>query len=173
MFQVTLPNSEAILNAADSTDDSGIVSYVWTEVKRPSTAEALEIDNSDASSPILKLKGLVPGQYIVSLTVTDEDGVKNSTNVNITVNPAIDYPPTANAGSDQVITLPTNSITLYGNTSTDDKQIVAYKWQTSPESASLPADMTGTKSSELHLSNLEAGTYTFILEVEDSIGRWR
>ena len=97
-----MPNSEAILNGADSTDDYGIVTYAWKEVKRPSTAEALVIDNSDPSNQILKLSGLVPGEYVVSLTVTDYEGLENTSNVNITVLPATDYPPTANAGSDQV-----------------------------------------------------------------------
>jgi len=39
-----------------------------------------------------------------------------------------DYPPKANAGSDIVIHLPQNSLTLYGNLSTDDKGIASYEW---------------------------------------------
>ena len=39
-----------------------------------------------------------------------------------------DYPPKANAGSDIVIHLPVNYVTLYGNSSTDDKKIVSYEW---------------------------------------------
>ena len=39
-----------------------------------------------------------------------------------------DYPPTANAGSNVIISLPQKSVTLYGNSSTDDKKIVSYEW---------------------------------------------
>jgi dyslexia-associated protein KIAA0319-like protein len=39
-----------------------------------------------------------------------------------------DYPPTANAGSNVIISLPQNSVTLYGNGSTDDKGILSYEW---------------------------------------------
>lgn len=39
-----------------------------------------------------------------------------------------DYPPKAFPGSDIVIHLPKNEVTLYGNGSTDDKGIKSYKW---------------------------------------------
>jgi len=41
---------------------------------------------------------------------------------------ATDYPPTADAGSNVIISLPQKSVTLYGNSSTDDKKIVSYEW---------------------------------------------
>ena len=41
---------------------------------------------------------------------------------------ATDYPPTADAGSNVVLSLPQKSVTLYGNSSTDDKKIVSYEW---------------------------------------------
>lgn len=41
----------------------------------------------------------------------------------------VDYPPTANAGDDIVVNLPVNYVTLYGNTSTDDKGIHSYEWK--------------------------------------------
>ena len=39
-----------------------------------------------------------------------------------------DYPPRADAGSDQVIFLPQNSLNLYGNKSSDDKGDIEYEW---------------------------------------------
>jgi len=41
---------------------------------------------------------------------------------------ATDYRPTADAGSNVIISLPQKSVTLYGNSSTDDKKIVSYEW---------------------------------------------
>ena len=78
-------------------------------------------NNQLPSSPTLQLKNLLPGLYQIKLTVTDSDGAVNSTIANITVLKEIDYPPTANAGQDQIIFLPQNEITLMGNQSTDDK----------------------------------------------------
>lgn len=51
-----------------------------------------------------------------------------------------DYKPTANAGSDIVINLPQNYVTLYGNASTDDKGIKSYEWTKAPD-GQLAADM--------------------------------
>lgn len=71
----------------------------------------------------------------------DSDGASNSTTANLTVNKAVDYPPVANAGPNQVITLPQNSITLYGNQSTDDHSIVSYEWLLSPNSKGKVMEM--------------------------------
>lgn len=79
--------------------------------------------------------------FFFSLTVVDSDGASNSTTANLTVNKAVDYPPVANAGPNQVITLPQNSITLYGNQSTDDHSIVSYEWLLSPNSKGKVMEM--------------------------------
>ena len=52
----------------------------------------------------------------------------------------VDYPPKANAGSNMVLSLPINHLTLYGNASTDDKGIASYEWL--KDSDELTADMT-------------------------------
>lgn len=76
-----------------------------------------------------------------SLTVVDSDGASSSTTASLTVNKAVDYPPVAIAGPNQVITLPQNSITLYGNQSTDDHGIVSYEWSLSPNSKGKVVEM--------------------------------
>lgn len=76
-----------------------------------------------------------------SLTVVDSDGATNSTTASLTVNKAVDYPPVANAGPNQVITLPQNSITLFGNQSTDDHGITSYEWSLSPSSKGKVVEM--------------------------------
>lgn len=76
-----------------------------------------------------------------SLTVVDSDGASDSTTASLTVNRAVDYPPVANAGPIQVITLPQNSITLFGNQSTDDHGIASYEWSLSPSSKGKVVEM--------------------------------
>ena len=55
--------------------------------------------------------------------------------------PEIDYPPMANAGSNVILNLPQNSITLNGNASTDDHGIESYEWMKVNDDR-LTADMT-------------------------------
>lgn len=68
------------------------------------------------------------------------------------MNKAVDYPPVANAGPNQVITLPQNSITLFGNQSTDDHGITSYEWSLSPDSKGKVMEMqVGRRSTYLFL----------------------
>ncbi|XP_063309125.1 dyslexia-associated protein KIAA0319 homolog [Pelobates fuscus] len=102
------------------------------------------------------------------LTVTDSDGIVNSTTANVTVHAPVDYPPLANAGPNQVITLPQNYITLNGNESSDDHQIVSYKWSLSPSSKGKIVAMKGVISPYLQATTMQVGNYTFQLTVTDS-----
>lgn len=49
------------------------------------------------------------------------------------VSTEVDYPPTANAGTQTVVYMPKNEVTLNGNLSTDDKGIKAWEWTKSPD----------------------------------------
>ncbi|OCT94767.1 dyslexia-associated protein KIAA0319-like protein [Xenopus laevis] len=164
--EISLPTTSTVIDGSQSTDDEKIVSYYWEELKGP-----LREEKVTAETPVLKLSNLVPGNYTFSLTVTDSDGAKNSTTANLTVSKAVDYPPVANAGANQVITLPKNSIVLYGNLSTDDHGIVSYEWSLSPSSKGKVVEMQGVRTANLQLSALQEGDYTFQLTVADSAGQ--
>jgi len=82
----------------------------------------------------------------------------NSTNVG----------PTANAGSDQTITLPSNSVSLNGSGSDPDGTISSYAWtQTSGPSG---ANISSTSSPSPIINGLVEGTYVFQLQVTDNNG---
>ncbi|XP_044143562.1 dyslexia-associated protein KIAA0319-like protein homolog [Bufo gargarizans] len=164
--EISLPTTSTVIDGSQSTDDEKIVIYHWEELKGPLREEKITADTA-----ILKLTNLVPGNYTFRLTVEDSDGAKNSTTANLTVNKAVDYPPVANAGANQVITLPKNSIVLYGNLSTDDHGIVSYEWSLSPNSKGKVMEMQGVRTSTLQLSVLQEGDYTFQLTVTDSAGQ--
>lgn len=162
--EVNLPNS-AILDGSDSTDDDKIVTWKWEEVSGPLQNHEL---NSDGQ--MLTLKDMAPGNYTFRLTVTDSDGDTNSTSANVTIKKEKDYPPRADAGSDQVVFLPQNSLDLIGNKSSDDKGQITYEWIKLADDK-LTVGMTGVRSPVLHLTNLEAGDYKFTLKVTDSSGQ--
>nr|KAF6444055.1 hypothetical protein HJG59_007245 [Molossus molossus] len=164
--EISLPTTSTIIDGSQSTDDDKIVRYHWEELKGPLREEKISEDTA-----ILKLSKLVPGNYTFSLTVVDSDGATNSTSASLTVNKAVDYPPVANAGPNQVITLPQNSITLFGNQSTDDHGITSYEWSLSPSSKGKVVEMQGVRTPILQLSAMQEGDYTYQLTVTDTIGQ--
>lgn len=164
--EISLPTSSTVIDGSQSTDDDKIVAWHWEEIKGPLREEKVSAD-----TPILTLTNLVPGNYTFSLTVTDSDGAQSSTQATLSVNKAMDYRPVANTGPNQVITLPRNSITLYGNQSTDDHEHLAYEWSLSPESKGKVVEMQGVRTPILQLSALQEGDYTFQLTVTDSAGQ--
>ncbi|XP_043848501.1 dyslexia-associated protein KIAA0319-like protein homolog isoform X4 [Dromiciops gliroides] len=163
--EISLPTTSTVIDGSKSTDDDKIVRYHWEELKGPLREEKVSEDTT-----ILKLTNLVPGNYTFSLTVVDSFGASSSTTASLTVNKAVDYPPVANAGPNQVITLPQNSITLYGNQSTDDHGIASYEWSLSPSSKGKVVDMQGVRTPALQLSAMQEGDYTYQLTVTDTAG---
>lgn len=164
--QISLPTSSTVIDGSQSTDDDKVVAWHWEEVKGPLREEKVSAD-----TPVLTLTNLVPGNYTFSLTVTDSDGATDLTQATLLVNKATDYPPVANAGPNQVIQLPKNSITLYGNQSMDDHDSLLYEWSLSPESKDKVVEMQGVRTPILQLSAMQEGDYTFQLTVTDSGGQ--
>ena len=107
--------------------------------------------------------------YVFTLKVTDNSGATSSDVISVTVNPAANIPPVANAGSSKSITLPTNSTTLDGSLSADaDGSISSYSWAqiSGPGSSTI----TNGNTSVVTVANLVAGQYTYELTVTDNMG---
>ncbi|CAK8683931.1 unnamed protein product [Clavelina lepadiformis] len=163
---LTLPIDTTVLDGSSSHDDAKIVSYHWEMQSSPLQAAEGQVQFED-DQPFLQLSKLVVGDYQFELTVTDSDGVTNSTTASLTVKEKIDHKPIAYAGSNQLIHLPQDSLTLCGNGSTDDWGIVEYKWSFLPDKIQA-VDMQGARTMCVHLSHLIAGEYTFLLTVTDA-----
>ncbi|UCE29504.1 MAG: PKD domain-containing protein, partial [Candidatus Bathyarchaeota archaeon] len=108
--------TQVIFNGSGSTDNVGIVSYVWTFVDETSRTlrgvNATYVFNT-------------PGKYNATLTVSDAEGNSATDTVMITVVDAT-YP-LANAGEDQVIDEDT-MLTFNGSASYDNVGIMSYVW---------------------------------------------
>ncbi|CAG7680973.1 unnamed protein product [Allacma fusca] len=165
---VQLPTASVVLDAVGSTDDQKIVSYKWELQKGP--IEYTFNPTKTVNSTTLQVENLIPGNYTFKLTVEDAGHLTNSTTANITVIKETDYPPTAIAGKDVVIYLPTTEVTLNGNSSTDDKKIVSWEWKATGES-NQAADMQDTHTPYLKLSHLQEGLYQYELKVTDEAGQ--
>ncbi|XP_029446630.1 dyslexia-associated protein KIAA0319 homolog [Rhinatrema bivittatum] len=163
---ISLPTISTFIDGSQSRDDDKIISYHWEEIKGP-----LREQKVSADFPVLHLSNLVPGNYTFRLTVIDSDGAADSTIASLTVVKPVDYPPIANAGPNQALALSQNYVTLNGNQSSDDHQIVSYEWSLSPNSKSTVVEMQGVRTPYLQLSALQEGDYTFQLLITDSAGQ--
>uniref|UniRef100_H2YLW6 PKD domain-containing protein n=1 Tax=Ciona savignyi TaxID=51511 RepID=H2YLW6_CIOSA len=164
---LTLPNDATVLDGSGSHDDDGIISYHWKLLQGPLQKDDAKDENILQDGQILKLENLIVGSYTYKLTVTDTDGLTNSTLAHVLVNKGIDNKPIANAGVQQLITLPQDSAVLCGNQSRDDWGIVSYEWSLSPDSVNQVVDLQGARSDCLHVSKLVVGEYKFQLVVTD------
>lgn len=159
---ITLPTNTVVLNGSGTDTDGSIASYQWTKVSGPASSQ------SNANTANLTVTGMVQGTYVFGLTVTDNNGATGYDEVKVTVNAApVNTPPTANAGSDKTITLPTNSITLTGTASDPGGSVASTLWS---KKSGPAASMANQNTVSLSLTNLVAGVYTFTLTVTDNLG---
>lgn len=159
---ITLPTNSISLVGSGTDSDGNITSYLWEKVSGPS------VSISGSTTPSLSLNNLVVGSYVFRLTVTDNNGATGTSQTNVTVLPlATNQAPTANAGPDLTLTLPTNSIDIFGNATDLDGTISSYLWS---KISGPSATLGGTTLATLSLSNLVAGTYIFRLTATDNLG---
>jgi hypothetical protein len=76
--------------------------------------------------------------------------------------------PTANAGDDKSVTLPTSSVTLAGSGTDPDGTITAYSW--TKIAGPVTFNINTPNAATTIVSNLVDGTYTFRLTVTDNDG---
>jgi hypothetical protein len=161
-ISITLPVNNVTLDGTASTAPSGtIVSYAWEKISGPAS-----VIINNASGAVTDVTALVAGEYNFELTVTDNNGKSATAVVTVTVNPEI-LQPVANAGNDQSITLPQNTVTLDGSASTAASGfITTYVWS----KISGPTDgIIGDPSASVtSASGLEEGVYEFELKITDN-----
>ncbi len=156
---IFLPTNTVTLNGWGSDVDGWVVSYLWEKVSGPTATL------TNATTPSLTLSGLVAGIYVVRLTATDNNGATGFQEATVTV-VGSNQSPTANAGSNITITLPTSSTNITGSGSDPDGTITAYQWTqvNGPNTATL----TNATSTTVSVSGLIQGVYTFRLTVTDN-----
>ena len=140
-----------VLDASGSTDDDGtIVSYAWFVDK---TLIGTEVEINQVFSL---------GQHLVTLKVTDDDGVNDTDEITVIVNQL----PTADAGKDLVIedmdSNGSEQVTLDASNSSDpDGTLVSYLWSV--------AD-TDIGSGETLNTTFNVGAHEVVLTVTDNFG---
>jgi hypothetical protein len=160
---ITLPINSVTLSGSGSDSDGTIDSYSWVKISGPSN---FSLNNSSSASA--NATGLVQGTYEFELTVKDNKGSIGKDVVKVVVNKAANLAPSANAGIDQSITLPANSVTLSGSGADSDGSVVSYQWTkiSGPNSGAI----NNANSALATVTNLLEGNYQFVLTVQDNEG---
>ncbi len=160
---ITLPLDSVLLNGSGSDADGTITNYLWSKISGPA---AYTFNNASQQQNVVT--NLTQGIYLFQLQVTDDSGAIAMDTVSITVLAAQNIPPTANAGSDMVITLPVDSIFLNGSGIDNDGSISSYQWTkiTGPSNYFIQQ----ANNAQTVVDSLVQGTYKFELTVTDNLG---
>jgi hypothetical protein len=162
---IFLPKDSVFLDGTASKDPNGsITGYLWKKLYGPA---AYDISNPTAVKTIVK--NLTEGDYTFKLTVTDDEGLTASDTVHVKVYPSSTLGLVANAGPDQSIVLPKDSVVLDGTASVDpDGTITEFSWSKTYGPASYV--FTDSTAARTTVKNLVEGTYQFELTVKDDSG---
>ena len=152
---IAVSASPLVLSGTASDPDGTIASLAWTKTSGPNTPIL-----SGNTTATLAISGMIAGTYIYRLTATDNKGATAYDEVQVTVNAAATTL-TANAGSNQAITVPASSVTLNGSGSTGS--INSYSW-TRVSGPNRPS-ITSSKLAITTVTGLIQGTYVFKLSV--------
>jgi hypothetical protein len=147
------------LNGTGSDADGDNLSYSWAFVSRPAGSSA---SLSGATSTSASFTPDVGGQYVLSFTVSDG---KASASDECTV--SVNSPPTANAGSDQNVTVG-EVVQLNGGGSSDpDGNNLSYSWTMVSRPAGSAATLQNATSATPSFTADVGGTYVLRLIVND------
>ncbi|RYY53916.1 MAG: T9SS type A sorting domain-containing protein [Chitinophagaceae bacterium] len=160
---ITLPLNTVTLNGTATDNDGTINTRAWTKISGPGSFTI-----TSPSSAQTSITNLSVGVYAFRFAVTDNSGASDADTVRVTVNAAVNIPPVADAGADQSITLPVNTVTLSGTGSDQDGTISSYAWT----KVSGPAAFTiiSPSAAQTTITNLAEGVYQFRLQVTDNAG---
>ncbi len=153
---ITLPINSVTLSGSGADIDGTIVSYSWSLTSGPSATI------TSASSASTTVTAMVAGIYTFTLTVTDNNGSTGTASVQVTVLPRVNQGPTANAGNNQTITLPVNTVTLSGSGTDADGTIASYSWT---KISGPAATITSSSSASTTVTNMVEGVYNYVLTV--------
>ena len=160
---ITLPTNTVSLTGSGTDPDGTYNCLCWTKISGPSHGTI-----TSQSSAATTVTGLVQGVYQFELKVTDNNGATARDTMQVTVNAAPTSPPTANAGADQTITLPTNTVSLSGS-GTDPDGTIARLYM-DKNIRPINGTITNATSAATTVTGLVQGVYQFELKVTDNNG---
>ena len=181
---ITLPANGVTVDGRADDPDGRVVSYRWSKV----SGGYVRFDQANRAR--LRANLLQEGTYVFRLTVKDDKGAASSDDIEVIVKgsrndnkpdkpreekprenkPGKNSRPVVYAGPDRVMTLPTNSITINGQATDKDGEIVSYEWA---KTYGRRSSFQGANTSTVRISDLERGIYIFRLRAIDNDGAIR
>lgn len=180
---IVLPTNALTLAGSASDADGRIVSYHWRKVSGGFSKF------NDPYKPAVLANRLQEGTYVFRLTAKDDKGGVSYDDVTVVVakrggnntppeendkgekprdnNSRKNSAPRVNAGPDRVMKLPNNSITIHGEATDRDGEIVSYQWE---QTYGGRVSFRGANTANVHISNLQRGVHIFRLRVTDNDG---
>ena len=152
---INLPTDSVILNGTGSDPDGGTVTYFWNQVSGPNTAQL-----SNTTDVNLSASGLVEGNYVFRLTVTDDENESSFDEVSATVNGEVVVPDFAlriNAGGPEIM--------WSGNT------FLADQYRTGGHIYTVDFPINETTNDELYQTEIygpSVGPFTYEIPVPES-----
>ena len=165
LSQTVASNSSVTLDGSASSDPDGQpISYNWQLTAAPA-GSATTLVNPTGVAPTLTPD--LPGDYVVTLIVSDGQLDSASVTVTITVPPPANRPPTAHAGVSRSVTV-NQVVTLDGTGSTDpDGDALTFSWQLLAQPVGSAVSLSATTSVRPSFTPLLEGDYQFELVVSD------
>lgn len=168
---ITLPTNSVTLTGIGTHPDSNsrITTYQWSRISGSPQFTLVDPGRSQT-----QITNLVEGVYAFKFTVIDNKGLTAEDYMSVTVLAppvTINNPPVVNAGPDQTIQLPTNTVTLSGSATDPDSNdwIWSYQWFkiSGPDyTIQTTSDSNRIMQIELH----DSGEYVFELKATDDKG---
>jgi len=162
-INLILPENSIEVNGSATDSDGTVVSYSWSK------KSGGQVDLANTDTPKLLASNMLEGIYEFTLSALDNEGALGSDAAKVNVLPeGSNIAPLANAGSDQEIILPDNTLNLDGSGSSDQNgSIISYEW----DKVSGP-NVTITNANQVNaiLTDLNEGVYVFRLTVVDNDG---
>jgi len=170
----TVTEGDAVsLDGSASTDADGIISsYLWEQLSGTS-ATLNNANTATASFNAPSVPANTTDELIFQLTVTDDDGLTDTSSLSVFVQDVLvsNIAPNADAGPDQSVNENT-LVTLTAASSTDDGSIVAYLWQQTAgiSSVTLSDDTLVSPTFTAPLVDASNDVLSFQVTVTDDLG---
>ena len=163
---ITLPVNSVALTGTASDDGLPLpanLTYTWTAINNPPAPVIFSAPNALSTTATFS----AVGTYTLQLTASD--GALSSSDTLTVVVQSANVAPVVNAGSDQSITLPTNSVSLLGIVTDDGLPLpptLTYTW-TAINNPPAPVIFSAPNALSTNATFSAAGTYTLQLTASD------
>ncbi len=145
---ITLPTNSVTLTGTGTDADGTIVAYLWSQKSGPAASTIV-----NPGSPSTVVNGLIQGNYVFQLMVTDDDGATGVDTVSVTVNQApqqtLTLQPTNNPNEFTVAILGSSDYSgggaldipiaawTNGGTPVTLRELIKFDWSAIPQNATI------------------------------------